>query len=248
VTNDDVATLERFRDYRRTGDRTVRNELIESHRWIAVRCARRFEGRGEPLDDLVQVGQLGVLKAAERFDPDRGVPFPSFAMPTVIGELRRHFRDATWSVGVPRRMKELHVALGNALGELGQRLGRQPRVDEVAAHLGVTTDDVLAALEAGASYRAGPLSRSDDDGNDGELPVGADDVDLARADTRLAARRLLSGLPPRERTIVYLRFFAGLTQQEIADRVGMSQVHVSRLLRQSLSQLREASRSAPGGE
>jgi RNA polymerase sigma-B factor len=235
--DDDVAILERFRAYRRSGDRKVRNDLIEAHRWIAVRCARRFEGRGEPLEDLVQVGQLGVLKAAERFDPDRGVAFPSFAMPTVMGELRRHFRDATWSVSVPRRMKELHVALGTAVSELGQRLGRQPNVEELAVRVGVTVEDVLDALEAGAAYRSGSLSRPDDDGSDGESSIGDDDVDLTRADVRLAARRLLGQLAPRERTIVYLRFFAGLTQQEIADQVGMSQVHVSRLLRQSLAEL-----------
>ena len=241
MTPDADETLERFRELRRTGDRRLRNELVEAHRWIAVRCARRFDHRGEPLDDLVQVAQLGVLKAVERYDPEHGAAFPSFAMPTVMGELRRHFRDKTWSVAVPRRLKELHVSLARAVEQLGQSLGRQPTIDELAAELRVSVDEILEGLDAGAAYRAAPLVRPDDDDEQREsAALGEDDVGLADADTRLTARRMLSDLPPRERTIVYLRYFAGLTQQEIADRVGMSQVHVSRLLRQSLNQLRES--------
>jgi RNA polymerase sigma-B factor len=238
VTGDDQ--LDQFREYRRTGDRRLRNELIEANRWIAIRCARRFEGRGEPLDDLIQVAQLGVLKAVERFDPDRGVAFASFAMPTVTGELRRHFRDTTWSVGVPRRLKELHVGLSGATEELSHRLGRKPTVDELAQHLRVGPDDILDALEAGGAYRAAPLVQTDDEGDDVERSaVGGDDLDLTRAADRVAVRRLLGSLDQRERTILYLRFFSGLTQEEIASRVGTSQVHVSRLLRASLARLRD---------
>jgi RNA polymerase sigma-B factor len=233
--------LERFREYRRTGDRSSRNALVEDHRWIAIRCARRFEGRGEPLEDLVQVAQLGVLKAVERYDPEHGAAFPSFAMPTVMGELRRHFRDRTWSVGVPRRLKELHVSLARAVEHLSHTLGRQPSVDELAHELRVAPDEILEALDAGAAYRTSPLSRPDDSDEDRELTVlGEEDGELGRTDARMAVRRLLATLPPRERTIVYLRFFGSLTQQEIADRLGMSQVHVSRLLRQCLGELREA--------
>jgi RNA polymerase sigma-B factor len=231
--------LEQFRTYRDTGDRSIRNALIEEHRWIGVRGARRFEGRGEPLDDLIQVAMFGVLKAVERFDPDRGVAFPAFAMPTVVGELRRHFRDHTWSVRVPRRLKELHVSVGRAVEELRTAHARQPTVDELARHLHVTTDEMLEALEAGAAYRAGPITAGDDGESEREpMALGENDDELVHADDRMAVRRLLGTLAPRERTIVYLRFFGELTQQEIGERLGMSQVHVSRLLRQSLQQLR----------
>jgi RNA polymerase sigma-B factor len=239
---EDADVLESFRRYRASGDRRLRNELIERHRWIAIQCARRFDRRGEPLDDLVQIAQIGVLKAVERFDPAVGVAFPSFAMPTVMGELRRHFRDATWTMRVPRRLKELHVALAGANEALVQRLGRQPKVEELAAELSVDVDDILEALDAGANYRAAPLTApAGDDGERTSEPaaMGMEDPDLARAEVRMAIRRLLSTLATRERTIVYLRYFRGLTQQEIADRVGTSQVHVSRLLRASLARLRE---------
>jgi RNA polymerase sigma-B factor len=237
----DPEVLERFRAYRRTGDRRLRNELIEEHRWVAVHCARRFNNRGEPLDDLVQVGQLGVLKAVERFDPEHGVSFTTFAIPTVMGELRRHFRDATWAVRVPRKIKDLHVELGSTVEFLTTKLGRSPRVDELAQHMGVTSDEVLEAMDAGSAYRAAPLAPpAGDDGSstsDAEA-VGEDDTDLDLADVRVAVRKLLRGLEPRERRIVYLRFFEGLSQSEIAEQVGVSQVHISRLLRSSLDRLR----------
>ena len=246
MVDDNGAVLERFRTYRRTGDRKLRNELVEEHRWIALRCARRFDHRGEPLDDLIQVAQLGVLKAVERYDPEHGAAFPSFAMPTVMGELRRHFRDRTWSASVPRRLKELHVSMARALERLNQVLGRQPTVDELAAELGVSAEEVLEALDAGAAYRASPLVRTDDADDEREPAVlGEEDAELSVSDSRLALRHLLGTLPARQRTIVYLRYFGSLTQQEIADRMGMSQVHVSRLLRQSLIQLREELEDEP---
>jgi len=193
------------------------------------------------LDDLIQVAQLGVLKAVERFDPEHGAAFPSFAMPTVMGELRRHFRDRTWSVGVPRRLKELHVALARAVEQQSHSLGRQPTVEELATELRVTPDEILEALDAGAAYRTSPISRPDDSDDDREPAVlGGEDGELDRADARMAVRRLMDSLPPRERTIVYLRFFGSLTQQEIADRLGLSQVHVSRLLRESLAELKSS--------
>jgi RNA polymerase sigma-B factor len=239
VSSDGDRLLEQFHAYRRSGDRAIRNTLVEEYRWIASRCARRFQGRGEPLDDLVQVALLGVLKAVERFDPERGVAFPAFAMPTVMGELRRHFRDHTWSLRVPRRLKELHIAVGRAVEELRGSLGRQPSVDELGRQLHVTSEEILETLEAGAAYRTGTLSQQDDGEVERDpVALGADDDGLVQADDRMAVRRLLGALAPRERTIVYLRFFGELTQQEIADRLGMSQVHVSRLLRQSLHQLR----------
>jgi RNA polymerase sigma-B factor len=232
--------IERFVRYRKSGDRSLRNELIEEHRWVALHCARRFANRGEPLDDLVQVGMLGVLKAVERFDPEMGVSFTTFAIPTVMGELRRHFRDATWAVRVPRRIKDLHVELGSAVEFLTGELGRAPKVDELARHLAVSEDEVLETMDAGGAYRAGPLvAPSDGDreaGNESEA-VGGVDVDLVLADDRLAVRSLLRWLEPRERRIVYLRFFEGLSQSEIAEQVGVSQVHVSRLLRASIERL-----------
>jgi RNA polymerase sigma-B factor len=235
---DDEFVAEQFRAYRATGDRSIRNALVDEHRWIAVRCARRFMARGEPLDDLLQVAQLGVLKAVERFDPGHGAAFPSFAVPTVMGELRRHFRDHTWAMRVPRRLKELHVSLGRTAEQLRHTLGRQPTVDELADELRVTPDDVLDALEAGAAYRSSPLDRTDDDDEREHAALGEVDVELDRADDRLAVRGLLESLAPRERTIVYLHFFGSLTQQEIGERLGLSQVHVSRLLCRSLEELR----------
>jgi RNA polymerase sigma-B factor len=237
----------RFRRLRETGDRRLRNELIEDHRWVAVHCARRFDHRGEPLDDLIQVGQLGLLKAVERFDPEVGVSFASYAIPTVMGELRRHFRDATWAVKVPRRVKDLHVDLGNAVDFLSGENGHPPTPAEIAEHLGVSVDDVLEAIEAGGAYRTAPLvsGTDDDDGRREAKALRTDDALLDGSDDRLLVRQLLESLPERERTIVELRFYAGLSQSEIAEQVGVSQVHVSRLLRSSLSALQRAAGERP---
>jgi RNA polymerase sigma-B factor len=238
----DESVDQRFRQWRATGDRELRNELIEEHRWVAIHCARRFSHRGEPLDDLIQVGQLGLLKAVERFDPEVGVSFPSYAIPTVMGELRRHFRDATWALKVPRRVKDLHVDLGSAVDFLSSERGRPPTPADLADHLGIRVEDVLEALEAGGAYRAAPLTApSDDDSGQREgTALRDEDMVLAGADDRILVRHLLSTLPERERTIVELRFYAGLSQSEIAERVGVSQVHVSRLLRGSLAALQRA--------
>ena len=149
--------------YRTTGDRQVRNQLIDRHRWLAIHCAKRFADKGEPLDDLVQVGMLGVLKAVERFDPDYGAAFATFAVPTIVGELRRHFRDTTWAVHVPRRAKDLQHTIKVAVDELGQILGRSPTVTEIAGHAGVRDEDVLDAIEAGRCYRKTPLETASDD-------------------------------------------------------------------------------------
>ncbi len=245
---DDGEVSERFLRYRETGDRDLRNELIEHHRWIATHCARRFANRGEPLDDLVQVAQLGVLKAVQRFDPEFGVSFTTFAIPTVMGELRRHFRDATWSVRVPRRIKDLHVELGSTVEFLTGELQRAPRLEEIARHVGLGVDSVLEAMEASSAYRSAPLAPTggeDGDSTSDAEAVGALDMDLALADDRLSVRAMLRGLAPRERRIVYLRFFEGLSQSEIAERVGVSQVHVSRLLRASLALLQQRARNEP---
>jgi RNA polymerase sigma-B factor len=239
---DREAEMERFRELSRTREPALRNALIEEFSWVARHCARRFADRGEPFDDLIQVGMLGVLKAVERFDPEHGSSFVSFALPTVLGELRRHFRDATWAVRVPRRLKDLHVEVGATIDFLGTELGRPPTPDEIAGHLGIPVEHVLEALDAGAAYRSSPLNlsgeRGDDDSPAGIL-LGVEDADLERADDRVLLRQAIAVLPPRERRILELRFTEGLSQSEIADLVGVSQVHVSRLLRKSIRMLQE---------
>jgi len=235
----DATDVESFRAYKATGDRGLRNRLVEEHRWIAVSCARRFRDRGEPLDDLIQVGMLGLVKAVERFDPDNGTPFAGYAVPTVTGEIRRHFRDATWAVHVPRRMKEVSQLLPSATERLRERNGRHPNLDELAAELRVPVDDVISALEASAAYRTSSLAPARPGEHGGGFEPGGDDVELVRAEARLAVEKLLGLLPPRERTILTLRFFEEKSQAEIAEVVGTSQVHVSRLIRAALASLRE---------
>lgn len=234
--------MARFRAFAETRDPAQRNALVEEFAWVARHCSRRFADRGEPFDDLVQVGLLGVLKAVERFDPEHGTSFVSFALPTVLGELRRHFRDATWAVRVPRRLKDLHVEVGATIDFLGTENGRPPTPDQVAEHLGITVEEVLEALDAGAAYRSTPLNVSGERGDDDEptgILLGHDDAGLASADERVMLTEALTKLPPRERRILQLRFAEGLSQSEIADHVGVSQVHVSRLLRKSIRMLQE---------
>jgi RNA polymerase sigma-B factor len=233
----------RFREYRGTGDRVVRNELIERHRWLAIHCAKRFADKGEPLDDLVQVAMLGVLKAVERFDPDYGAAFATFAVPTIVGELRRHFRDTTWAVHVPRRARDLQHTIKVAVDELGHLLGRSPTVAEIAGQAGLTEEDVLDALEAARCYRKAPLESSPADAT-GEIvdlaALGHDDRGLDAVEATSTIDQLLTVLPPRERRIVELRYMQGYTQSHIAELVGVSQVQVSRLLRRSLAVMRDS--------
>jgi RNA polymerase sigma-B factor len=236
---EDAETLAQFKRLRAEGDPRLRDALVLKHQWIAARAARRFSERGEPYDDLVQVGSLGLLKAVERFDPEVGSSFLAFAMPTVVGEIRRHFRDHTWSVRVPRRAKDLKGAVTAAVNDLSQELGRSPRIDEIAERLRVDEDVVLETLEASAAYRTASL-----DVPAGEQPsalqsaLSTTDVDLRTMVDRTAIGQLLAELPSRERRIVYLRFFEHLSQAEIAEQVGTSQVHVGRLLHSSLQRLR----------
>ncbi len=236
-------SVDRFAEYRATRDRSIRNELVVQYDWLAHACARRFADRGEPWADLVQVAQLGVVKAVERFDPARGVSFPTFAVPTVVGELKRHFRDATWSLSVPRRCKELLTRMNVANESLHQRLGRAPTVDEIAEVLGVERDLVLETIEANQAYRSTSLEQPrTQPGGDAERPrsemLGADDEGLDNAELRLSAVRALAVLDERMRKIVYWRFFEECTQREIGRRLGIGQVQVSRLLRSALAQLR----------
>lgn len=239
--SDHEADAERFRRYRATGDRAARNALIEDHRWLAVHCAKRFANKGEPLDDLVQVAMLGVLKAVERFDPDFGATFATFAVPTVTGELRRHFRDKTWAVHVPRRAKDLQHTVKVAVDDLGHILGRSPTVPEIAGHTGVREEDIHEAIEAARCYRKTPLAATrDDDEGDDLAALGGADRGLDAVEASETVSRLLEVLAPRERRIVELRYMRGLTQSHIAELVGVSQVQVSRLLKASLAKLQDS--------
>ncbi|GAA4552255.1 SigB/SigF/SigG family RNA polymerase sigma factor [Amycolatopsis samaneae] len=220
----------------------LRRRLIEEHLPLAEHIARRFARRHEPSDDLLQVARLGLINAVDRFDPARGADFLSFAVPTVMGEVRRHFRDNTWSVRVPRRLKELHLSLNQASTRLAQRFGRAPTARELADHLGLEIDEVAEALLAGNAYQTTSIDRPTQD-DTGTITLadtaGEDDPGLDRIENREALKPLLRRLPERERRILTMRFFGGMTQTQIAERVGLSQMHVSRLLAQTLRTLRE---------
>jgi RNA polymerase sigma-B factor len=221
-------TRARLRRYHETRDRGLRDELLLEHRWLAYYCANRFIGRGEPLDDLVQVAQLGLLKAIERYDPDYGATFAGFAVPTMLGEIRRHFRDTTWALRVSRRASDLLINVAGAVEVLSQALHRPPTVPELARYLGVADDDVLASLEARKAYRVRTLVTSHDDSDERRLPT-VDDAGLDPA--CLTMRIAIAELPDDDQRIVHLRFYEGLTQAEIAERTGTSQVQISRRLR-----------------
>lgn len=232
---------ELFRELRRTGRRRLRNRIVEDHMGLAVHIAKRFHGGAGRDDDIEQVAMLALVKAVDRFDPDLGVPFSAFAGRTIEGEIKRHFRDATWAVKVPRGAKELHVAVRRANDELSGRLGRSPTVDEVAAHLGVDRDDVITGLAASNARRVGTIDpRPDDEGGpDRSSATAAGERGFGDVENAAVVEELISRLPEREQEIVRLRFYDDLSQSEIAARVGVSQMHVSRLLRKALEILRD---------
>jgi RNA polymerase sigma-B factor len=224
--------------------RRARDELVTLHLPLVQFLARRFRDRGEPLEDLVQVGTIGLIKAVDRFDPQRGVEFSTYATPTIVGEIKRHFRDKGWAIRVPRRLQELRISLGQATAELSQKSGRAPTVAELATHLGISEDEVIEGLEGAQAYSTTSLDAQvgGDDGDGAASLVdrlGSDDLDLEAVEYRESLKPLLAALPSRERRILALRFFHGMTQSEIADEVGVSQMHVSRLLAKSLATLRE---------
>ncbi len=237
---------DQFATYARTRDSALRDELVSAYLGLAEYLARRFANRGEPLDDLVQVASLGLLKALDRFDPERGVEFSTYATHTIVGELKRHFRDKGWSIRAPRRMQELYLRLGKVVASMGQELGRSPTIAELAMEVKVSEEEVLEALEAGQAYRTASLDVATEEGESLATRLGEEDPSLEDAERRATLSPLLAQLLPRERLILQLRFFDGLTQSEIANRLQISQMHVSRLLARSLAQLRAAADSTAG--
>lgn len=234
----------KFQEFAGDRDPALRSQLVEGHLGLAEYLARRFSNRGEPLDDLVQVASLGLLKAVDRFEPSRGVEFSTYATHTIVGELKRHFRDKGWAVRAPRRMQELYLRLGKVVSTLSQELGRSPTIPELASEAQVSEEEVLEALEAGQAYRFSsldaPSAADEEDGDTLSAHLGAEDPELIEAEHRAALSPLIARLPPREQTILHFRFFEGMTQSEIAEQLGISQMHVSRLLARSLNQLRAA--------
>jgi RNA polymerase sigma-B factor len=230
----------RFAEFRRTGDASERAKLIEANLGLAEYLARRFDHRREPLEDLVQVACLALVKAVDRFDPTRGLEFSTFAVPTIIGELKRHFRDKGWVIRVPRRLQELHLRMRAAVPELTQELGRSPTLPELGQRTGATPEELIEAMDAASTYQPKSIDSIDNDGSGEPLEarLGVEDPGLAAVEHRRHLTVLLACLPARERDIVVLRFCEGLTQSEIARRVGVSQMHVSRLLARAMAQLR----------
>lgn len=221
-----------------------REQLVNQHIGLVEFLARRFRNRGEPLEDLVQVGTIGLLKAIDRFDLDREVEFSTYATPTIVGELKRHFRDKGWALRVPRRLQELHLELTKVVGELGQELGRSPTVAEIAKAASISEETVIEGLEIADAYNLqsldAPLDSEDSGSTSFAEQLGAEDEQLENLEYRASLAPEMAKLPEREQRILFLRFYKGMTQSEIAERLGISQMHVSRLLSRTLSRLREA--------
>jgi RNA polymerase sigma-B factor len=248
MTDSDRALLRR---YRLDGDLRARDALIERHMPLVRSLARRYAYRGEPLEDLVQIGAIGLIKAIDRFDLDRGVELTTYATPTVIGEIKRHFRDRAWAVRVPRGLQELSMRLARIVEQLTVELGRSPTVAELAQEAGVSEEAVLDALESSRAYTLVSLSQTatlaDGDELDPLETLGEVEREYEATEDRAVLAPGFRALDPRERKILHLRFFEGLTQSQIARRVGVSQMHVSRLIVRSLAKLR-AELAAGDGE
>lgn len=244
-SRDNVRRRELFREFSVTKDPAFRDELVFSHLGMVRQLASRFSSRNEPIDDLVQVGIIGLIKSIDRFDPDRGVEFSSFAVPTIVGEIKRHFRDKSWAMRVPRRLKDLNVAIGHAVEQLTVELGRSVTAGDLAARLGVAVEDIVEAQETSRAYALQSLDAEVDSHGRAAGPtvgdtVGVDDRDLSLLIDRTHLRDACAGLDSRERVIVYLRFFQGVSQSEIARRLKCTQMHVSRMQRRALEKMRAA--------
>ncbi|HSF61157.1 MAG TPA: SigB/SigF/SigG family RNA polymerase sigma factor [Gaiellaceae bacterium] len=235
--------------YHRKGDRVAREQALVELMPLVRALAARYAGRGEPLEDLVQVGSVGLIKAVDRFDVDRGVDFASYAVPTIVGEIRRHFRDKSWAMHVPRRLKELSVRLSRILDELTTELGRSPTVAELAQAAGVDEEDVVDALDSSNAYSTRSLHAPFEDEGDGSLAdkLGTAETGYDEVDDGSFIAAGLDALEERERQIVELRFFREMTQSQIAAEVGISQMHVSRLLRRALAKMRGRLEEVSGG-
>ncbi len=242
---DKARTRELFRRYRENGDEAARDELVSMYLNLVRYLASRFRNRGEPLDDLVQVGTIGLIKAIDRFDVDRDVEFTTYATPTIVGEIKRHFRDKGWAVKVPRRLQELSFKVNQSLDALTQELQRAPTIEEIAERVGASAEEVLEALESSEAYNFVSLeSDRNSDSQDSTFSileyVGKNDHLIDVVEDRATLAEGLKQLSPLEQQVLYLRFFEGLTQTDIASRLGVSQMQVSRMLRKTLRVLREA--------
>ncbi len=246
LTRDEVRELFRaYKDADSEMERALfRSKLVDQYIGLVEFLARRFRNRGELLEDLVQVGTIGLLKAIDRFELEREVEFSTYATPTIVGEIKRHFRDKGWAVRVPRRLQELHLELTKIISHLGQDLGRSPTVAEIAEAAGTTEEVVLEGMEIAQAYNFtsldAPLDSDDSESSSFADQIGAEDDQLENLEYRAALAPEMAKLPERERRILYLRFYKGLTQSEIAELMGISQMHVSRLLNRTLMRLREA--------
>jgi RNA polymerase sigma-B factor len=232
-----------LRRYHEGGDTTAREELVQRHLPLVRSLARRYAGRGEALEDIEQVGAIGLLKAIDRYDLEREVSLTTYATPNVVGEIKRHFRDKGWAIRVPRGLQELNAKMAGTIERLTIKLERSPTIAEIATELEATPEQVLEAMEAGSAYSTVSLSSGpgggDDDDFDPMESIGAEDEEYERTEQRASLEPALETLPEREREILRMRFEDGLTQTQIAEKVGISQMHVSRLIRKSLARMRD---------
>ena len=236
-------TRELFRRYKEEGDEEAREQLIVSHVNLVRYIAAKFKNRGEPLDDLIQVGTIGLIKAIDRFDPSRGLEFTTYATPTIMGEIKRHFRDKGWTIRVPRRLQELSAKVNTVTDELTTELQRSPSIDEIAARLGTTPDEVLEAMESSSAYSSVPLEGQGGTDED-DAPAVIDryasvDNDLEASDDRMILEDVISEFPEADQQAIRMRYLGGMTQVEIAKKLGISQVQVSRMLRRALRRIQE---------
>ena len=240
---DTLSDRDLLKRYHEFGDTSAREALVQRHLPLVRSLARRYAGRGEALEDIEQVGSIGLLKAIDRYDMEREVSLTTYATPNVVGEIKRHFRDKGWAIRVPRGLQELSAKLSQTVERLTVKLERSPTIAEIAAELEATPEQILEAMEAGSAYSTVSLSTGpggdDDDDFDPMESIGAEDTEYERTEQRAALEPALAALPAREREILRMRFEDGLTQTQIAERVGISQMHVSRLIRKSLARMRD---------
>src|SRR5215208_7106197 len=244
-----AALFGQFRDASipETSRLAARDGLVALHLPLVEHCARRFRNRGEPFEDLVQVGTIGLIKSIDRFEPDRGVEFSTYATPTIIGEIKRYFRDKGWAIRVPRRLQELRMQITTTTAELTQSLGRSPTPRELAERIGCTVEEIIEGMESSNAYTTLSLDATDEaDETGGSMldALGIEDPDLEHVEVRESIKPMLDQLDPREKRILVLRFFKNMTQTQIAEEIGISQMHVSRLLTRTLDQMRVAMQDA----